>query len=39
MLNHLEKVIMDMSDGKERIKRTREWLKSLTGAKAEEAAA
>jgi len=39
MFKHLEKVIMDMPNGKERVQKTQEWLKSLAGARAEEATA
>lgn len=44
---HLEKVIMNLPDGAERVKKTQEWMKSMeaqfaagqSGAKADEAAA
>lgn len=36
---HLEKVIMDMPDGKEKLRKTQEWLKKMAGEQAGEAAA
>ena len=35
---HLEKVIMDMPNGAEKVKATQEWMKSLAGGQAEQAA-
>ena len=39
MFSHLEKVIMDLPNGAEKVKATQEWLKSMTGGQAEQAAA
>jgi len=36
---HLEKVIMDMPNGKEKLRKTQEWLKKMAGEQAGEAAA
>lgn len=36
---HLEKVIMDMPNGAEKLKGTQEWLKSMAAGRAEQAAA
>ncbi len=36
---HLEKVIMDSPNGAEKVRKTQEWMKSLAGEQAEEAAA
>ena len=36
---HLEKVIMDMPNGAEKVRKTQEWMRSMAGGQAEEAAA
>ncbi len=36
---HLEKVIMDRPDGKEKVRKTQEWMKKFAGEQAGEAAA
>ncbi len=38
-LKNLEKVIMDSPNGAEKVKKTQEWMKSMAGGQAEEAAA
>jgi hypothetical protein len=39
MFKNLEKVIMDSPNGAQQLKKTQEWMKSLSGGQAEEAAA
>ena len=36
---HLEKVVMDMPNGAEKVRKTQEWMRSMAGGQAEEAAA
>jgi len=38
-MKNLEKVIMDSPNGAEKVKKTQEWMKSMAGGQAEEAAA
>lgn len=39
MFKHLEKLIMNMSDGKERVRKTQEWMAKMAGEQAGEATA
>jgi hypothetical protein len=39
VFQHLERLIMNMPDGIERVRSTQEWMKTLTAPKSEEAAA
>jgi len=38
-MKNLEKVVMDAPNGAEKVKKTQEWMKSMAGGQAEEAAA